>query len=151
MSSVRCSNRLTSFILLGMTCNVALPELADTDSDLLTRNTLTGDCGGLRHQLDEDGIKFTGNYSGETTYNADGGKHRSGRYSQNIKLGVQFDLSNRYGLGNGGKVQLTINDRRGNSASDDLVGNRLPIQENFGGLYTRLTELSYERTCSPRP
>jgi porin len=26
------------------------------------------------------------------------------------------------------------------------VGNRLPIQENYGGLYTRLTELSYERT-----
>jgi porin len=43
-------------------------------------------------------------------------------------------------------IQLTINDRRGNSASEDLVGNRLPIQENYGGLYTRLTELSYERT-----
>ena len=59
---------------------------------------------------------------------------------------MQFDLSKLYGLDNGGKVQLTINDRRGNSASEDLVGNRLPIQENFGGLYTRLTELSYERT-----
>jgi hypothetical protein len=114
--------------------------------DLLTRNTLTGDWGGLRHQLDEDGVKFTGDYSGETAYNAHGGLHRSARYSQNIKLGVQFDLSKLYGLDNGGKVQLTINDRRGNSASEDLVGNRLPIQENYGGLYTRLTELSYERT-----
>lgn len=109
-------------------------------------STLTGDWGGLRHQLDEQGIKFTGDYSGETAYNAHGGQHRSARYSQNIKLGVQLDLGKLYGLHNGDKIQLTVNDRRGNSASDDLVGNRLPIQENYGGLYTRLTELSYERT-----
>ncbi len=107
---------------------------------------LTGDWGGLRHQLDEQGIKFTGDYSGETAYNAHGGQHRSARYSQNIKLGVQLDLGKLYGLHNGDKIQLTVNDRRGNSASEDLVGNRLPIQENYGGLYTRLTELSYERT-----
>ena len=59
---------------------------------------------------------------------------------------MQFDLGKLYGLNNGDRIQLTINDRRGNSASEDLVGNRLPIQENYGGLYTRLTELSYERT-----
>lgn len=109
-------------------------------------STLTGDWGGLRHQLDEQGIKFTGDYSGETAYNAHGGQHRSARYSQNIKLGVQLDLGKLYGLHNGDKIQLTVNDRRGNSASEDLVGNRLPIQENYGELYTRLTELSYERT-----
>ena len=119
---------------------------AFADTDLLTRDTLTGDWGGLRHQLEQDGVKVTGDYSGETAYNAHGGLHRSARYSQNIKLGVQFDLSKLYGLDNAGKVQLTINDRRGNSASEELVGNRLPIQENYGGLYTRLTELSYERT-----
>lgn len=133
-------------LLLAAACSTALPALADTQSDILTRNTLTGDWGGLRHELEDYGVRFTGDYSGETAYNAHGGLHRSARYSQNIKLGVQFDLSKLYGLDNGGKVQLTINDRRGNSASEDLVGNRLPIQENYGGLYTRLTELSYERT-----
>lgn len=115
-------------------------------ASLAADNTLTGDWGGLRQQLEEDGIHITGDYSGETAYNAHGGLHRSARYSQNLKLGVQFDLSKLYGLDNGGKVQLTVNDRRGNSASEDLVGNRLPIQENYGGLYTRLTELSYERS-----
>lgn len=114
-------------------------------ASLAADNTLTGDWGGLRQQLEEDGIHMTGDYSGETAYNAHGGLHRSARYSQNLKFGVQFDLSKLYGLDNGGKVQLTVNDRRGNSASEDLVGNRLPIQENYGGLYTRLTELSYER------
>lgn len=127
------STRLLGSLLLG----AILPAYG---------STLTGDWGGLRHQLDEQGIKFTGDYSGETAYNAHGGQHRSARYSQNIKLGVQLDLGKLYGLHNGDKIQLTVNDRRGNSASDDLVGNRLPIQENYGGLYTRLTELSYERT-----
>ncbi|MGG7599079.1 carbohydrate porin [Pseudomonas sp. WC1] len=136
MSSV---SRLTPTLLLALASTTAFA--AD--------NTLTGDWGGLRHQLAADGITFTGDYSGETAYNAHGGLHRSARYSQNLKLGAQFDLSKLYGLDNGGKVQLTINDRRGNSASEDLVGNRLPIQENHGGLYTRLTELSYERNLSP--
>jgi len=140
---MRTSLRLTPGLLL---CVATLPALAE--EGLLERNTLTGDWGGLRHQMEEDGIKFTGDYTGETAYNAHGGLHRSARYSQNLKLGVQFDLSRLYGLDNGGKIQLTINDRRGNSASEDLVGNRLPIQENYGGLYTRLTELSYERDLS---
>lgn len=139
--------RLLTGPLLTLTCITFQPALAN-EADLMTRSSLSGDWGGLRHQLDSQGIKFTGDYSGETAYIAEGGLHRSARYSQNIKLGVQFDLGKLYGLDNGGKVQLTINDRRGNSASEDLVGNRLPIQENFGGLYTRLTELSYERTLS---
>jgi len=126
--------RITAGLLLALASTCAMAE-----ADLLNRSTLTGDWGGLRHQLEDDGVKFTGDYSGETAYNAHGGLHRSARYSQNLKLGVQFDLSKLYGLDNAGKVQLTINDRRGNSASEELVGNRLPIQENFGGLYTRLT------------
>ncbi|AIZ32742.1 carbohydrate porin [Pseudomonas sp. K1(2024)] len=135
------ATRMTPTLLLALASTAVL-----ADGDLMQRTTLSGDWGGLRSQLEADGIRFTGDYSGETAYNAHGGLRRSARYSQNVKLGVQFDLSKLYGLDNGGKVQLTINDRRGNSASADLVGNRLPIQENYGGLYTRLTELSYERS-----
>ncbi len=132
----------TTGLLIGLTCTTALPAFAAKDA----RSTLSGDWGGLRQQMAEDGLTLTGDYSGETAYNANGGLHRSARYSQNIKLGAQFDLDKLYGLDNAGKVQLTINDRRGQSASEDLVGNRLPIQENYGGLYTRLSELSYERS-----
>ncbi|MCG8291519.1 carbohydrate porin [Pseudomonas entomophila] len=135
---------ITPTLLLALASTAVL-----ADAHLLARDTLTGDWGGLRHQLEADGFKFTGDYSGETAYNTHGGLHRSARYSQNLKLGVQFDLAKLYGLDNGGKVQLTVNDRRGNNASEDLVGNRLPIQENYGGLYTRLTELSYEGNLTP--
>lgn len=40
---------------------------------------------------------------------------------------------------------MLINDRRGHSATEDLLGNRMSAQEIYGGEYTRLTELSYER------
>lgn len=119
------------------------PTLAD---DWLEQPTMTGDWGGNRSRLAAQGVKITGDYSGETVYNARGGKQRGTRYSQNVKLGAQFDLGKLLDLESGGKVQLTINDRRGNDGSGDLVGNRLPVQENYGGLYTRLTELSYENT-----
>ena len=89
-------------LVLGLAFAAALPVQADT-------TTLTGDWGGLRRELDEQGIRFTGDYSGETAYNADGGQHRSARYSQNIKLGVQFDLGKLYGLNHGDRIQLTIN------------------------------------------
>lgn len=46
----------------------------------------------------------------------------------------------------GGSLHVTINDRRGRSTSADLVGNRFPIQEVYGGQYTRLSEFSYDRS-----
>lgn len=58
--------RITPALLLALASTTAL-----ANDDLLTRNTLTGDWGGLR---------------------------RSARYSQNLKLGVQFDLTKLYGL-----------------------------------------------------
>ena len=122
---------------------VSAPTLAD---DWLQQPTMTGDWGGNRSRLAAQGVKITGDYSGETVYNAHGGKQRGTRYSQNVKLGAQFDLGKLFDLESGGRIQLTINDRRGNDGSGDLVGNRLPVQENYGGLYTRLTELSYENT-----
>ena len=111
-------------LALGLAFAAALPVQADD-------TTLTGDWGGLRRELDAQGVRFTGDYSGETAYNAHGGQHRSARYSQNVKLGVQFDLGKLYGFTNGDRIQLTINDRRGNSASEDLVGNRLPVSRFY--------------------
>lgn len=136
---------LSKALVVGsvLTMAASAPSMAD---DWLDRSTMTGDWEGNRSRLTAQGIKISGDYSGETVYNAHGGKQRGTRYSQNIKLGAQFDLGKLLDLESGGKVQLTINDRRGNDGSGDLVGNRLPVQENYGGLYTRLTELSYENS-----
>ncbi len=80
-------------------------------------------------------MRFTGDYSGETAYNAHGGQHRSARYSQNLKFwcAVRPGQALR-NFTNGDRIQVTVTDRRGNSASRGPGGNRLPIQENYGGL-----------------
>ena len=123
---------------------VALPLL--TSYAAADDATLTGDWGGARSRLEEQGIKLTGDYVSETMRNFHGGIKKGTRYAQQIRLGARFDLSKLLGTPDAGIVQLTLNDRRGNSASEDLVGNRLPAQEIYGGNYTRLSELSYERT-----
>ena len=56
-------------LLLGVALSAALPVQADD-------STLTGDWGGLRRELADTGIRFTGDYSGETAYNAHGGQYR---------------------------------------------------------------------------
>ena len=120
--------------------------LADTTDNLMNRSTLTGDWGGERQKLADKGVKLTGDYNSETFSNLHGGIKHGTRYSQQVRIGAQFDMSKLLGTADAGLVQITINDRRGHSASEDLVGNRLPIQENAGGNYTRLSEFSYQRT-----
>ena len=139
---------LTSSVCSGLSLLALAPCYAQADSadDLMHRSTLTGNWGGERQKLADQGIKLTGDYNSETFSNLHGGIKHGTRYSQQVRIGAQFDLSKLLDTPNAGRVQITINDRRGHSASEDLVGNRLPVQENYGGMYTRLSEFSYENT-----
>lgn len=108
------------------------------------RATMTGDWGGARTHAAEAGVTFRGDYVSETFSVLDGGLRRGGGYTQQIRVGADFDLDKLAGW-SGGILHLTFNDRRGKGVSSDVVGNRLPIQEAYGGQYTRLTELSIEQ------
>ncbi|EIC83483.1 carbohydrate porin [Serratia sp. M24T3] len=112
-------------------------------TDFLNQDTLTGDWGGYRTQLKNDGVTLSGEYVSETAGILHGGISNGTRYAQQVKIGATFDLSRMFDVEHAGTFQLTINDRRGKSASNDLVGNRLPMQEDYGGEYTRLSEFSY--------
>ncbi|WP_338745873.1 carbohydrate porin [Pseudomonas putida] len=137
LTSSLCSG--LSLCLLPVSC-----ALADT-ANLMTQPTLTGNWGGQRQKLADQGIKLTGDYTSETLSNLHGGIKRGTRYAQQIRLGAQFDLSKLLDIPDAGRVQVLINDRRGHSATEDLIGNRMSAQEIYGGEYTRLTELSYQR------
>lgn len=125
-------------------CALAMPAAYATN--LMTQPTLTGDWGGERQALEQKGITLSGDYVSETASVVKGGQSRGTRYAQQIRIGATFDFNKLFNTTHAGTLQLTINDRRGRSASADLVGNRLPIQEIYGGLYTRLSELSYANT-----
>ena len=86
---------LTSGLCSGLSLLALAPvcALADTSDDLMNRSTLTGDWGGERQKLIDKGIKLTGDYNSETFSNLHGGIKHGTRYSQQVRIGAQFDLS----------------------------------------------------------
>lgn len=105
---------------------------------------LSGDWGGARSSFTEAGVNFRGDYVSETFANVSGGLRRGSAYAQQVRLGADFDMARLAGW-DGTTLHLTINDRRGTGISSDFIGNRLPVQEAYGGLYTRLSEASVEQ------
>lgn len=140
----------TSSCLLATATVAALlvPMLASAQSataNAYDGQTLTGDWGGTRSELAARGIAFRGDYVGEAMGVVDGGYGETGaRYAQQVRVGMDLDMGKLAGW-DGGTLHVTLNDRRGRSTSVDFVGNRFPIQEAYGGQYTRLTELSYDQ------
>jgi porin len=110
-------------------------------------STLTGDWGGARTRYAEGGVNFRGDYVSESFANVSGGLKRGSAYAQQLRLGADFDMDRIAGW-SGATLHLTINDRRGMGISSDYIGNRLPVQEVYGGLYTRLSEASYEQNLN---
>lgn len=108
------------------------------------RDTLTGDWGGLRTRLTDAGVSIHADYVSESFSAVDGGERRGTAYAQQLRGGVDLDLGKIAGW-SGGLFHLLINDRRGVGISAEFVGNRLPIQEDAGGFYTRLSEFSVEQ------
>ena len=90
------------------------------------------------------GVKFRGDYVSETFANVRGGRARGSTHAQQLRLGADLDMDRIAGW-SGGTLHVTINDRRGAGVSADYIGNRLPVQEVYGGPYTRLSEASYEQ------
>jgi porin len=119
---------------------VALAPVASAADD----STLTGDWGGARTRYLDAGVNFRGDYVSETFANVSGGLKRGSSYAQQLRLGADFDMARLAGW-SGATLHLTINDRRGAGVSADYIGNRLPVQEVYGGPYTRLSEASYEQ------
>nr|WP_314543045.1 carbohydrate porin [uncultured Massilia sp.] len=106
--------------------------------------TLTGDWGGARTRYTEAGVNFRGDYVSETFANVRGGRVRGSTYAQQLRLGADLDMARIAGW-SGATLHFTVNDRRGGGVSADYIGNRLPVQEVYGGPYTRLSEASYEQ------
>lgn len=142
------SKRLRKKILRGTLPTLAVfsanAAAAPTTPEQFDAQTLTGDWGGLRSDAAQAGFDIRSDYVSETLGVPVGGLHHSTRYTQQVRLGVDAHSEQLFGY-DGGIFRVTLNDRRGNDASGDLVGNRFPIQEAYGGQYTRLSELSYDQ------
>jgi porin len=107
--------------------------------------TMTGDWGGLRTDLQNDGIKIVGHYVSETAGNPVGGLEQGGGYADEFGIGIDVK-SNILGW-DGGTFHSLITERAGSDLSKDKIGNILTVQEIYGdGQTVRITQLSYEQT-----
>jgi porin len=108
-------------------------------------SALSGDWGGVRTRLLQDGISLHADYVSETFTVADGGRRRGTAYTDQIRFGADFDMGRMAGW-TGTTLHLTFNDRSGKGLSSSYISNRLPVQEAYGGQYLKLTELSVEQS-----
>lgn len=136
-------NRLLAPASAAVLAAAALASTGARAADLQA-STLTGDWGGARTEYAEAGVNLRGDYVSETFANVSGGLHRGSTYAQQLRLGADFDMARLAGW-SGTTLHFTINDRRGGGVSADYIGNRLPVQEVYGGPYTRLSEASIEQ------
>jgi porin len=123
---------------------VAPPDQSFLQS-FLTQPTMTGDWGGLRTRLAQEGFNFRASYIGEWAYNFSGGKRIGGDYAQQFAFGADVDMDKVAGL-TGGTFHISFNAREGRNASADFIGNKIDVSEIYGdGNNFRFAELSYQQ------
>lgn len=145
-SPLRCCVHLA---LASALLACALPALAQSntssDDDWLTRPTLTGNWGGTRTSLQDDGITLRAHWTTESAGNVTGGNYQTARYTQQLDVGADFDLDKLWRVPNA-KIQFTVTERDGRSLSNDALGNQFSVQELYGaGQNFRLAELNWQQ------
>jgi porin len=121
-------------------------SLGQSLQNWLNQPTMTGDWGGLRTRLGEDGFNLRASYIGEYAYNFAGGKRIGGDYAQQFAFGMDVDMGKVAGL-TGGTFHLSFNVREGRNTTADFIGNKIDVQEIYGdGNNFRLAEMSYEQS-----
>ena len=141
-NNTRLFCQLSAAAALVLSANAMAADAFSADS-----KWMTGDWGGERTKLIEQGIDIKADYVGEMGYNAHGGYNddKTGRYSDQFGLGVALDLQKLWGWDNTqAKIQLT--NRNGQNISNDRIGDPRAStlsssQEVYGrGHMVRLTQ-----------
>ncbi|KMT52590.1 carbohydrate porin [Pseudomonas fildesensis] len=133
---------------LGLLSCIAVPASADDASSKWG----TGDWGGVRSELLEQGVDVIVGYVGEAATNVHGGYNhdRTARYTAQWALGTHLDLQKLLGWSDA-EFQLLVTERNGNNLSNERVSDpRAPqlssVQEVWGrGQTWRLTQMWYRQ------
>jgi len=106
---------------------------------------LTGDWGGARSRLAQEGVVFRGQILSEFAGNPVGGLQQGTALASQLALGTDVNFG-KLAHNGAGTLHFTFTAREGSSLSANAIGNVLQVQQIFGdGLTPRLTELSYEQ------
>jgi porin len=139
---------LTRYLWIVFALCGAFSPLATWADDAPSFNdTLTGDWGGWRTRLWNEGLNFSVGYVSETASNIQGGTRTGVRYTDQWSFGATLDLNKLFQI-HDAQFQFTITDRNGrNLSSDEHLGSLQQVQEVFGrGQTWRITQLWYDQT-----
>ena len=113
---------------------------------------MTGDWGGERTKLIEQGIDIKADYVGEMGANLNGGYNddKTARYADQFGLGVALDLQKLWGWDNTqAKIQLT--NRNGYNISNDRVGDPREAIASILAEMDRAIGIAEEQAIAARP
>ncbi|MFC3650235.1 carbohydrate porin [Dyella humi] len=131
--------------LIAMAGIVASANTIASDQDYAS-TTLTGDWGGARQRLYDQGVDIGVDYLGEFAHNTSGGIRQTDAYADQIHLHAAFDFEKLWGW-TGSSLHVDINDRNGSQIDTKArLGTLLESQEIYGGgNVTRLTRFYLEQ------
>lgn len=109
-----------------------------------SETNLTGDWGGLRNTLADEGFEMTLGYAMEFMGNPVGGDSQGSTYVHNVLLELDFDLEKLINLPNS-TFRIRGSQRSGNSLTNRHIGNAFSVQQLYGGGQTwRLVEVEMD-------
>ena len=117
------------------------PKKSDGTTAFDSGDYLTGDWGGYREKLHDQGVDISATYTAEPEWNPVGGESQSASYVHNIGLNALFDLETLMGIPNT-TFLIQGSQRSGNSLTEEAIGNAISVQQLYGGGQTyRLVEM----------
>lgn len=135
-------------VLLGVAgCAATVTGNAIASDENYADTTLTGNWGGARQRLYDQGIDIGLDYLGEFAHNSSGGIRQTDAYADQIHLHAAFDFQKLWGW-TGSSLHIDINDRNGNQIDAKAqLGTLLESQEIYGGGdIARLTRFYFEQS-----
>ena len=143
-------SRLTaiSLILLSLAPVAhAQPDVSDDYwSSWLKQSTMTGDWGGLRTDLEQDGFSFNMSYTGDVQRNTNGLYGIATDYAQSIYFLTNVDLG-QIDLDPGGIFHFALSERAGHDIGPEKLGSLFQTTIFYGqGRVVRLSEISLEQS-----
>lgn len=144
--------RLLAGVAVAVFLFVSLPVLAEDAApspDLWERDTLTGDWGGVRSKLADQGVILGLKYTGEVFDTPSGGIRRGGVYEDQFLLTGDFDLEKLIDLA-GSTAHVSAFSVQGRGPSANNVGNNMDPSniELARQRQTRLWTLWYQKAAA---
>jgi porin len=114
--------------------------------DWLAQPTMLGDWGGLRTDLEQDGISFDMSYIGDGQRNTNGLYGIATDYAQSIYFLTNVDLG-QIDLDPGGIFHFALSERAGHDIGPEKLGSLFQTTIFYGqGRVVRLSEISFEQS-----